>query len=809
MKNKKVILFSILLSISFLAGCGGGKGNDDVKPTTKEEKITTAFKGVESSLKNQKGKKNNRYIKNRVNEKDALTTIYKAMTNEGETSNPDFRYDEPPMIQFQYLKALYEESKDTFSFNTKYIHKLTGDIYYDFSTNEEVHEKQYKYHYDFDFSFSLNIDDNDLISAKVLFDITYTHDEDSHHQYQYASLLLDYDMDEQSPTYNLIMKDYTDLLSDDLYNSVEYDYVNVDKGSIVEWRKFGICAPTSIKYYKNNEFIYNFSVLRGYKDLTKYNRTIKRRDEATKIALIEGFNLDSFIDEYVPFKNASGTKNDKIQVVVDRFNQIFGKDFVYHIAYSGVNEDYSEDREPIYDNLNLKINCGVDDYEISIKGDVGDFLFSDLFNENNGDLPTFSFDLYSGDEVLVETISDLSRVDMTLQTYYYSSSYIDTDAVEVDLNSGKKFSDYLRESGFVNLNNDGYLLMKLTASLNDIEDVEKIERGISLFNNVVYEELSSDFSLVDKYFNTYLSIKDEIPYFDSENIIFTPRVYDDGLSCGFDMSGKNISYYIDLYTEMLVNELDFILDTNNGTYSKRINEEYVLKVIIGQASIGYEFIKKSEEKGTITDKIKEYLDNDEIKIPDFEDYEFEIKDSNMITIIGNIEETLVSDYISSLSDYGFVVGDNEAIKYYEGVFYRICQLGVKVIGVFKGEGSVSILGDFSNWDVKDTNNDIKTFSYLNKRYCFETNISINKGQAFKFVKNHSWADGGYGFNHLEPDSMKYFECGEYDNIIALDDIDCHIKLDLDLMIFDSLMENNNFFIFSITIEKKQLSYYIY
>ena len=45
---------------------------------------------------------------------DQLSTIYNALSFEKETSNPAFPYGEPPMIQFQCLKALFEEIGDGF-----------------------------------------------------------------------------------------------------------------------------------------------------------------------------------------------------------------------------------------------------------------------------------------------------------------------------------------------------------------------------------------------------------------------------------------------------------------------------------------------------------------------------------------------------------------------------------------------------------------------------------------------------------------------------------------------------------------------
>ena len=78
---------------------------------------------------------------------DVLTSIYNAMSVEKETSSPSFEYNEPPMIQFQYLKALYEEVGDDFAFSTKYTYQMVGEIYYDFTSREVKQDEEHKYKY--------------------------------------------------------------------------------------------------------------------------------------------------------------------------------------------------------------------------------------------------------------------------------------------------------------------------------------------------------------------------------------------------------------------------------------------------------------------------------------------------------------------------------------------------------------------------------------------------------------------------------------------------------------------------------------
>ena len=343
MKNRLYLISASCLLASCLAGCGGSY----TPPTGKAEKVQTAFNGVEKSLKQQKSaKKSAIRPKGKYNEADALTLIYNSMNVKEESSNPNFAYDEPPMIQFQYLKALYEEIGSDYVFNQKYTENFKGQLYYDFSSREAKKEEAYRYDYSFDFSFSINIDANDLITAKVLFDIDYSRSDDTRHQVMYAEMNLDYDMNEAEPTYTFVLKDLTDLLDakkdDEKYMSVEYDYVKVDKGAIQEWRKFGICAPSNIENYKTDGFVSKFSVLRAFKDNKVY---VKKQNFSPELksALLEGMDLVGLISNYPTYKAINGVTHPKIKTVIERFNSIYGEEFINHIVYTGATEDWTEE----------------------------------------------------------------------------------------------------------------------------------------------------------------------------------------------------------------------------------------------------------------------------------------------------------------------------------------------------------------------------------------------------------------------------------------------------------------------------------
>ena len=384
---KLLSTITILIVVLFgLLACSFGQK----LPGSSHEKVQFALNGVESSLKESKSKNLSDATNSAPTIKlmaksisgDSLSTIYNAMEVEKITDNPDFKYDEPPMIQFQYLKALYEEIGEDFVFGTKYTDTVNGSIYYDFDTRTAPEEEKYLNNYTFVCSVSLDIDSDDLITASVGFDLTFINAGISRHQKMYVEMLLDYDMDQKKPTYELALNVITDLLdyedSEEQYFNDEYDYVKVDKNSIKEWRKFGICSPTSLADYQNKDFVYKYSALRAFKDSKKY-KTTNSFDKSLNLknAVIDCLDLSNSISAYNSFFALQGTNNTKIKVCIDKFSGIFGKDIVNSIVYTGATEKWESDK-PVHKNLFLRAILN-NDAEALI---TEDYALVDLFNPN-------------------------------------------------------------------------------------------------------------------------------------------------------------------------------------------------------------------------------------------------------------------------------------------------------------------------------------------------------------------------------------------------------------------------------------------
>jgi len=798
-------LIMLLCAVFVLAACGN---KDNAKlPSSNYEKVQFAFNGVESSLKNSNSSKKLKsnyastdskmlaisygvpllkLMANSVNSDD-ISTIYNAMSVEKETSNPSFEYDEPPMIQFQYLKALYEEVGEDFTFGTKYTYNLTGNVYYDFENRVATESAEFLQQYSFDLSIKINIDENDLISAIVEFDITYTNGGISRNQIKYAELILDYDMNETSPTYELTMIDIDDLLSfesdDEKYISAEYDYVNVEKNTIKEWRKFGVCSPNTLANYQDNDYIYKYSVLRAFKDNKLFKATNSFNKDINLKNAVLGLGFIDALTSRDAFNRESGQDNNKIQVVVNKFNNILGKDFVNSFIYTGATEEWADDREPEPENLFLRIES-TGGYQV-----YQDIKLDDLFNPNIGwdekGIKQYLTIYYkNGEDNTLATYNNFNDFNVKVRSTYDKAKWID-----VDNNDIKTITNYIEQSGFKGYYDEDSLeytsmSLELDMFLKSNSNV-KLQSTITLdlYNSDCYKALLKKWSLANNYINDYVPVKDAIPEFESDSVYFSPNVHG-------NLTNGSIGLYFSSGLQTLINNyinklksLGFSENYAQSTYSKRISDEYMLILTIygvseknpNEASILFEFKKSDKSDKTISDVINELINNENITIPNFDgDYEYTVEDG--VIRSDGLNYQSIDDYIQSLSDYGFVISSRDgypaACKYLDNKLYYIRGYGERVIKVEVVEVNISLVGDFNDWNENDTTYDINNFTGFSDSNVFlSIDIEMEANRALKIVKDHSWSDGGYGFNlfagseHFVPE---YYSSGENNCIVVLE-----------------------------------------
>lgn len=352
--KKHRLFVAASLCLSFLAGCGGNSNGG--LPETKFEKVQYALNGVEKSLKNQKSAKKNALRlspRERRNETEALDAIY-GFFPDGVAGEPDFKYDEPPMIQFQYIKKTLEKIGTGFDFGVKYQETITGQIYYDFSTGKETNTADFKQNYSLDFSLYINIDDSDLITCKTLFDVNYTHENDVHHQSMYAEMSLTYDLKKTDANYKLKMfavDDCSDFnVPEEKYFSAELDYVDVSADAIKEWGKLGYSAnkaialdqahPSFASYLSEGGLAYK-PTIQLYRNGKRYQRNQLDDEKANQAITIvcDDLGVNGTDIKYKDYIKQSAAPQPVLKTCYQEFSNIYGRDLLYNIVYTGAKED--------------------------------------------------------------------------------------------------------------------------------------------------------------------------------------------------------------------------------------------------------------------------------------------------------------------------------------------------------------------------------------------------------------------------------------------------------------------------------------
>ena len=349
--NKSSLFFAIPLCLSFLAGCGTSSS----LPKTKFEKVQYALNGVEKSLTEQKGvaKKAKPLSRFKRSEEDAIGAIYN-LFSAGTSSEPDFQYDEPPMIQFLYIKKTLEKIGSGFDFGVKYQTTITGSIYYDFTTGKDTQEAAFKQDYSLNFSLYISIDDNDLINCQTLFDVNYTHGDDAHHQVMYAYLLLDYDMTKTDANYKLklfAVDDCSDFQNDkEKYFSAEFDYVDVSSDRINEWGKIGYSTNKAIVFDANHRSFSDYAsqsslklkpTIQLYRNGLRYQRNQLDNDKVRQAITIacDELGVNGTDIKYKDYISKPHTAQPILKTCFEDFSNIYGRDLMYNIVYTGAKSD--------------------------------------------------------------------------------------------------------------------------------------------------------------------------------------------------------------------------------------------------------------------------------------------------------------------------------------------------------------------------------------------------------------------------------------------------------------------------------------
>ena len=363
MKKILLLLLAAVVTLSTvlaLSACG----KKTKLPETDYEKVAFAFEGVEKSFQNIGDKKtadlNDRAVKRLLaGDGDPLSTIrgvYTTGDSQGDVID-DLEYTQPPMIQFQCLKAVLEKIGKGFEFGAKYYDDITGEVFVDVATgrdmSDDANKNDYKYDYTFRLALQIDIDEADLIKADVSFDIRLVRGNEDVSMIWYVKMILDYDMTNTTPIYTLTMwtaNDERQLAFRGNY-TYEYDYVDMKAAGINEWRKFVLEPDTklvkdanhqSFETYRGEGVVFNADTCKWYADkdlkkITRYNET--------KGAIIAdafyAFGLQSTNIDGTAFLSENGIQSDTITSAYRDFSEIFKKDVIYSLV-SEKEDDHGE-----------------------------------------------------------------------------------------------------------------------------------------------------------------------------------------------------------------------------------------------------------------------------------------------------------------------------------------------------------------------------------------------------------------------------------------------------------------------------------
>lgn len=562
---KKLGLFSAILAISSLTGCG--INNKYVPPTTPYEKVKTAFSGVESSFRNvsrNNAKQLNKKLSPLASSStlDSLFSIFSSEDNQGDVID-DLSYTQPPMIQFQCLKYAFDKIGSNYSFDTKYYDTVTGKVYIDFETSfESEHKSEFEYNYSFTLGLAININENDFITADVSFSIVLSKEGRTYQTDWYVSMELDYNMDKENPTYTLTMLTNNDERDLPYYDRCvyEYDYVDVQESQIKEWRKFDLEAHIPLvkdnehqtfDSYINDGVSYEVGSFSWYKNSALYkakdlNRNTDRRERVANLFYELGLNATD-IDK-APFFNKQGNKNNVIQTMYSEFSNLFGKDIIYSLVTRDEDEGDHERKPAVLRIVNYHGNQEMSENDECYLGESKADFYSLINNENS----------YSSESPFVPMILVLDKNNEPIGN-------VSTDDLELEVLLDKESSVSVSMNDSVVEIVNRYHSPLLKVQVNLVIDGETLDSKVLKINCAPFSD-----SIIGWPFETLeeMGLEGLVPSISSKQFVASVEVASqsaDPLSCSIYLNGieeQDRQNYIQKLLEMGYPEIE-----KNPTYA--------------------------------------------------------------------------------------------------------------------------------------------------------------------------------------------------------------------------------------------------
>ena len=509
MKIKKQKFLTALVSVLLIpmafifTGCFGDDTTDSSMklPTNAYEKVQFAFNGVQSSFQSELASKASAYSEENVaqenvaelltsitsdqNVLNTINSVYTSGDSEGDVID-DLEYNQPPMIQFQCLKAVIEEIGSSYSFGTKYYNNITGTMYMNMATGYAVTDESEKtqankYDYTFVFAIQIDIDSTDFITANVSFDITLTQGTQMYTTHWYVEMKLDYDMTNTTPNYELLMLTANDEAQlpfySDLGHVYEYDYVKVNNNKINEWRKFVLETEQSIitdathnsfDNYINENVAYTADTVKWYKNnnLRKVTQMTQEKERVVANAFFD-LGLNSTAIDAGPFTNKAGVQVEDIKTLYGTISEKFRQDVIYQLAC-----------KKEYHNNNNGENNGNGDQGNNNNGEnngnQGEGNGED--NQLGGELRFF---VAGQDQLGFENMNVKQNSETTIEDLFNPASNVWTGAEvpEIWASSPKwvKITDFSMLYIYITPKNQAPIMVDLTTKLESVLNVDELK----------------------------------------------------------------------------------------------------------------------------------------------------------------------------------------------------------------------------------------------------------------------------------------------------------------------------------------------
>ncbi len=428
-------------------------------PTTQYEKVKFAFNGVEKSFKSKKAAKAAILLPKAKlggsNTSHGLDIIYSYFRDDDIQDNflEEVEYNQPPMVQFQYLKKVLEKVGSGYEFGNKYYDTINGEMYLDVETGFKKEGEQYKYNYTFTLGMDINIDENDLINADISFDIKLNKGNEEYNTKWYVAIELDYDMANNSPNYQMTMVTENDERELPYYGryTYEYDYVDVNNNSISEWRKFCMdndhrlvkdSTHTNFNSYVEEGCEYKVDACSWYKNgvFHKNKRPRATGDEAKAIgeALFTDLGLSANEIDADRFFDKQGNQNSVIKTCYQEFNKIAKEDIIYDLVCKEEGHSEIEKQPAAIRAMNDDLSGGAGNYQVPGTTTISQLLSG--FIDNFGEKVVVHLYYIDSDGGLLSEITDLRALN------YYVRSQRSEYSIEVHLDD--TLYDVIQGGGF-------------------------------------------------------------------------------------------------------------------------------------------------------------------------------------------------------------------------------------------------------------------------------------------------------------------------------------------------------------------------